>query len=88
MCLQESTVIMCAHKASGDPTVQSAVPVRTAGPALPRTAHVCAHLDTEAPPAKEVRLPSFSMQPLLIQKQPSDTEDGAVTNSIMALTLF
>lgn len=86
MCLQESTVIMCAHKASGDPTVQSAVRVRTAAPALPRTAHVCAHLDTEAPPASEVRRPSFSMQPL--EKQPSDTEDGAVTNSIMALTLF
>lgn len=50
-------MIMCAHKASGDPTVQSAVPVRMAGPALPRTAHVCAHLDTGGPHAKEVRHP-------------------------------
>lgn len=54
MCLQESTVIMCAHKASGDPTVQSAAPVRMEDPALLRTAHVCVHLDTEGPPAKEV----------------------------------
>lgn len=54
ICLQESTVITCAHKASGDPTVQSAAPVRTEDPALQRTAHVCVHLDTEGPPAKEV----------------------------------
>lgn len=59
MCLQESTVIMCAHKASGDPTVQSAAPVRTEDPALQRTAHVCVHLDTEGPPAKEVSLLLF-----------------------------
>lgn len=57
--LQESTVIMSAHKASGDPTVQSAAPVRTEGPALQRTAHVCVHLDTEGPPAKEVSLLLF-----------------------------
>ncbi len=54
MCLQESIVITCAHKASGDPTVQSAAPVRTEDPALQRMAHVCVHLDTEGPPAKEV----------------------------------
>lgn len=54
MCLQESTVIMYAHKASGDPTVPSAAPVRTEDPALQRTAHVCVHLDTEGLPAKEV----------------------------------
>lgn len=59
MCLQESTVIMCAHKASGDPTVQSAAPVRTEDPVLQRTAHVCVHLDTEGPPAKEVSLVLF-----------------------------
>lgn len=53
---QESTVITCAHKASGDPTVQSAAPARTKGPALPRTAHVSVHLDTEGPPAKEAAL--------------------------------
>lgn len=62
MCLQESTVIMCAHKASGDPTVQSAAPVRTEDPAPQRTAHVCAHLDTEGPPAKEVSLPHLSLR--------------------------
>lgn len=45
---------MCAHKASGGPTVQSAAPVRTGAPALQRTAHVCVHLDTGGPPAKEV----------------------------------
>ena len=47
-------MIMCAHKASGDPTVQSAVPARTEGPAPPRTAHVCAHLDTGGLRVKEV----------------------------------
>lgn len=52
---QESTVITCAHKASGDPTVQSAVPVRTEDPALQKTVHVCAHLATGGRPAKEVR---------------------------------
>lgn len=57
--LQESTVIMCAHKASGDPTVQSAVPVRTEDPALQRTGHVCVHLDTGGRPAKEVSLLLF-----------------------------
>lgn len=49
-------MIMCAHKASGDPTVQSAVPVRTEDLALQRTVHVCVHLDTEEPPAKESAL--------------------------------
>lgn len=49
-------MIMCAHKASGDPTVQSAAPVRMEDRALLRTAHVCVHLDTEGRPAKEVRL--------------------------------
>lgn len=67
MFLQESTVITCAHKASGDPTVQSAVPVRTEDPALQRTVHVCVHLDTEGRPAKEVSLLfSSSKQPLFI----------------------
>lgn len=47
-------MIMCAHKASGDPTVHSAAPARTADPALQRMAHVCVHLDTEGHPAKEV----------------------------------
>ena len=47
---------MCAHKASGDPTVLSAAPVRTEDPALQRTAHVCAHLDTEERPANGVSL--------------------------------
>lgn len=56
---QESTAIMCAHKASGGPTVQSAAPVRTEDPALQRTAHVCAHLDTEGRPAKESALRGF-----------------------------
>ena len=50
---------MCAHKAFGDPTVQSAVPVRTEAPALPRMAHVFVHLDTEEPHAKEVSLRFF-----------------------------
>lgn len=47
-------MITCAHKASGDPTVHSAAPARTEDPALQRMAHVCVHLDTEEPPAKEV----------------------------------
>lgn len=54
MCPQESTVTTFAHKASGDPTVHSAAPARTADPALQRTAHVCVHLDTGERPAKEV----------------------------------
>lgn len=52
-------MIMYAHKASGDPTVQSAAPVRMEDPALQRAAHVCVHLDTEGPPAKEVSLLLF-----------------------------
>lgn len=60
-------MIMCAHKASGDPTVQSAAPVRTEDRALLRTAHVCVHLDTEGRPAKEVSLfleaASFHLNP-------------------------
>lgn len=67
MCLQESTVIMCAHKASGDPTVQSAAPVRTEDPAPQRMAHVCVHLDTEGPPAKEVRVHLFLQTASLYQ---------------------
>lgn len=47
---------MCAHKASGDPTVLSAAPVRMEDPALQRMARVCVHLDTEGRPAKEVSL--------------------------------
>lgn len=57
MCLQESIVTTCAHKASGDPTVHSPAPVKMAAPVLQKTARVCVHLDTEGPPAKEVRLP-------------------------------
>lgn len=49
-------MITCAHKASGDLTVRSAAPVRTAAPAPQRMAHVCVRLDTEEPPAKEVSL--------------------------------
>lgn len=50
---------MCAHKASGDQTVQSPAPVRMEDPALQRTAHVCVHLGTEGRPAKEVSLLLF-----------------------------
>lgn len=50
----------CAHKASGDPTVQSAAPVRMEVPALRQTARACAHLDTEGPRANEVSTRSVS----------------------------
>ena len=90
MCLQESTVIMCAHKASGDPTVQSPAPVRTEAPALQRTARVCVHLGTEGPPANEVSFSfSSSLATSVISEQHwHETASGDATNPIIEPTLF
>lgn len=81
-------MITCAHKASGDPTVHSAAPARTADPALQRMAHVCVHLDTEERPANEVSV--LRVHPLpkapVVQKWCSESERGAERNST-ALTL-
>ena len=88
-CPQESTVITCVHKASGDPTVRSAAPARMAGPALQRMAHVCVHLDTEERPAKEVSVPrvhSFLKAPGA-QRWCYKCERGTVPNSTV-LTLI
>lgn len=89
MCPQESTVIICAHKASGDPTVHSAAPARMADPALQRMAHVCVHLDTEERPAKEVsvlHMPSLPKASFIL-KWCYKSERGAARNSTV-LTLI
>lgn len=89
MCPQESTVITCAHKASGDPTVRSAAPARMADLALQRMAHVCVHLDTEERPAKEVSVLRVHSLPKtsLFQKWCYKSKRGAVRNSTV-LTLI
>lgn len=46
-----------ALRASGEPTAATPAPARTGAPASPRVAIVCVCLDSEVPPASDVRLP-------------------------------
>ena len=50
-----------ALRASGEPTVATPAPARMGAPASLRMAIVCVHLDSEAPPARDVRLPPLPL---------------------------
>lgn len=50
-----------ALRASGEPTVATPAPARMGAPASLRMATVCVHLDSEAPPARDVRLPPLPL---------------------------
>ena len=54
---QVPTATCPALRASGEPTVATPAPARMGAPASLRMAIVCVHLDSEVPPARDVRLP-------------------------------
>lgn len=54
---QVSTATCPALRASGEPTAATSAPAKMGAPASLRTAIACVHLDSEVPPARDVRLP-------------------------------
>lgn len=56
--LSQASAATCpALRVSGEPTVATPVPARMGAPASRRMATACVHLDSEAPSARDVRLP-------------------------------